>query len=281
MATAGGPRSPADLAELPLGPGQVALWWLGQAGFAVRGGGATLLIDPFLSTGHDRLVPRPFAPERATGVDAILCTHEHIDHLDADSLPALAAASPGAAVIVPAPIVSQVTDLGIAAGRVIGAEPDRPIELPGATVHPLPSWHGTDMADAYGFGLDLPGGGYRYLGYVVEADGVRVYHSGDTLVYEGMEERLRRLAPHVALLPINGRDRFREEQNIVGNMDHREAARLAVDVGVDLLVPMHFEMFAINLGFPAHLVDFVQRHHPGLAVMLPDRVRPFVCTAGW
>ncbi len=281
MAVAGGGRSPGDLARLRLEAGQVALWWLGQSGFALRGGDATLLLDPFLSTGHDRLVPRPFAPEQATGVDAILCSHEHLDHLDADSLPAMAAASPGAAVVVPAPIVSQVTDLGIAPDRVIGAQPEQPIELRGLTVHPLPAWHGIDVADAYGFGRELSGGRYRYLGYVVEADGVRVYHAGDTLVYEGMEEWLRRLAPDVALLPINGRDRFREEQNLVGNMDHREAAQLADAVGVGLLVPMHFDMFAANLGFPAHLVDFVQRHHPGLAVMLPDRERPFVCTAGW
>jgi L-ascorbate 6-phosphate lactonase len=278
MAVAGSSRSPADLARLRLGSGQVALWWLGQAGFALRGGGATVLIDPFLSSGHNRLVPRPFTPEQASGVDAILCTHEHIDHLDSDSLPAMAAASPDAMVVVPEPIVSQVTDLGIAPERVIAVQPEQPVELSGITVHPLPACHGVDVADAYGFGRELSNGRYRYLGYVVEADGVRVYHAGDTLVYEGMEDWLRRHPPDVALLPINGRDHFREDQNLVGNMDHREAAQLAATVGVGLLVPMHYDMFAINLGFPAHLVDVVQRHYPGLAVMIPDRDRPFVCS---
>jgi L-ascorbate 6-phosphate lactonase len=279
MATAGDCSSPADLARLRLGAGQVALWWLGQAGFALRGAGATLLLDPFLSSGHDRLVPRPFPPEQAGGVDAILCSHEHIDHLDADTLPAMAAASPDARVVVPAPIVPQVRDLGIPPERIIGAQPEQPIELNGVTVHPLPACHGVDVADAYSFGQELSDGRYRYLGYVVDAGGTRVYHAGDTLVYEGMADWLRRLAPDVALLPINGRDRFREQRNIVGNMDHREAAQLAAETGVDLLVPMHFDMFAINLGFPAHLVDFVQRHHPGLAVMIADRGRPFVYTA--
>jgi L-ascorbate 6-phosphate lactonase len=103
-----------------------------------------------------------------------------------------------------------------------------------------------------------------------------VYHAGDTIVYEGMEDWLRRLAPDVALLPINGRDRFREDQNIVGNMDHREAAQLAARVGVGLLIPMHYDMFAGNPGFPAHLVDVVQRQHPDLAVMIPTRGGPFV-----
>jgi len=257
----------------------VALWWLGQAGFALRAGGTTMLIDPFLSSGHNRLVPRPFAPEQASGVDAILCTHEHIDHLDGDSLPALAAASPDARVVVPEPIVSQVTDLGIAPERIIGAQPERPVELGGVTVHPLPACHGVDVADAYGFGRELSQGRYRFLGYVVEADGMRVYHAGDTVVYEGIQDWLLRYPPDVALLPINGRDHYRESQNIVGTMDHREAAQLAAGLDVGLLVPMHYDMFAINLGFPAHLVDVIQRHYPDLAVMLPDRGRPFVCSA--
>jgi L-ascorbate 6-phosphate lactonase len=274
-----GSSTPADLARLPLGAGQVALWWLGQAGFVLRGGGTTLLLDPFLSEGHDRLVPLPFTPEQVSGVNAILCTHEHLDHLDGDSLPAMAAASPHASFVVPAPIVSRVTGLGIARERVVGAQPDEPVELDGVTVYPVPALHGVNMTDAYSFGRELSDGRYRYLGYVVDAGGVRVYHAGDTLVYEDMAERLRRLAPDVALLPINGRDRFREERDIIGNMDHREAAQLALEVGVDLLVPMHYDMFAINLGFPAHLIDFAQRHDPGLAVMIPSRQRPFVYTA--
>lgn len=180
--------------------------------------------------------------------------------------------------VAPEPIVPQVTDLGIAAERVIAAQPERPVELGGVTVHPVPACHGVDVADAYSFGRELSGGRYRYLGYVVEAGGVRVYHAGDTVIYEGMEDWLRRHPPDVALLPINGRDHHRESQNIVGNMDHREAAELAAAVGVGLLVPMHYEMFAINLGFPAHLVDIVQRHYPELAVMLPNRERPFICS---
>jgi L-ascorbate 6-phosphate lactonase len=278
MAPAGGDRSPADLATLRLGAGQVALWWLGQAGFALRAGGVTLLIDPFLSSGHNRVVPPPFAPEQADGVDAILCSHEHIDHLDADTLPAMAAASPEARVVVPTPIVSQVTDLGVAPEQVLGVQPEEPVELGAVTVHPLPACHGVDMADAYSFGRELSGGLYRFLGFVVEADGMRVYHAGDTIVYDGMEDWLRRLAPNVMLLPINGRDRYREAQNIVGNMDHREAAELATAVGVDLLIPMHYDMFAINRGFPAHLVDVVQRYYPDLAMMIPNRERPFVLT---
>jgi L-ascorbate metabolism protein UlaG (beta-lactamase superfamily) len=130
------------------------------------------------------------------------------------------------------------------------------------------------MQDAYTFGRELSGGLHRYLGYVLDDGVARVYHAGDTIVYDGQVERLRALHVDVALLPINGRDHFREQAGIVGNMDHREAARLAADAGVDVLVPMHYDTFASNLGYPAHLVDVVRRDHPSLAVLVPSRDRP-------
>ena len=270
-------RTPADLEGIELAPGQAALWWLGQAGFALRAGGTTLLLDPFLARHPERLSPPAFAPEQATGVAAILCSHEHIDHFDAESLPALAAASPEARVVVPTPLVERVTALGILPDRVVGAQPDEPFELDGVTIHPLPAVHGVDVADAYSFGRELSGGLYRYLGFVVEAEGVRIYHAGDTLADEELQDRLARLAPDVALLPVNGRDHYREAQNIVGNMGPREAVSFATTVGAGLLVPMHYDMFPINLGYPAHVVDFAGRHHQDVAIMLPSRRRPFVC----
>lgn len=273
-------RIPADLERIELAPGQAALWWLGQAGFAMRVGGTTLLLDPFLAHNPDRLSPPSFAPEQATGVSAILCTHEHIDHFDSDSLPGLAAASPDARVVVPTPLVRRATALGILPDRVIGAQPDEPFELDGVTIHPLPARHGVDVADAYNYGRELSDGLYRYLGYVVEANGLRVFHAGDTLADEELEDRLARLAPDVVLLPINGRDHYREERNLVGNMDHREAARFATVVGAGLLVPMHYDMFAGNLGYPAHLVDIVGRHYQGLSIAIPGRQRPLVCSSG-
>jgi L-ascorbate 6-phosphate lactonase len=270
-------RTPADLEGIELAPGQAALWWLGQSGFALRAGGTTLLLDPFLARHPDRLSPPAFAPEQATGVGAILCSHEHIDHFDAESLPSLAAALPEAKVVVPTPLVARVTALGILPDRVIGAQPDEPFELDGVTIHPLPARHGVDVADAYTFGKELSDGLYRYLGFVVESGGLRIYHAGDTLPDEELQDRLARLAPDVALLPINGRDHYRESWNYVGNMDHREAVKFAAAVGAGLLVPMHYDMFPTNLGYPAHAVDFAGRHHQDLAILLPSRQRPFVC----
>src|SRR5712692_3778313 len=246
---------------------------LAQAGFVLRSNGTSLVVDAFLSPRPDRLVPPDVAPETLVGMHAILATHEHRDHLDRAALPALAAASPGAMVVVPAPIADEVRAL-VPTARVVGARVDETIVAGDVRITPVPARHGVKMADAYTFGRELSGGLYRYLGYVLDDGVARIYHAGDTIVYEGQAERLRALGVDVALLPINGRDHFREAAGVVGNMDHREAARLAADAGVDVLVQIHYDTFPQNLGFPAHLVDVVRREHPSVAVLIPSRDRP-------
>jgi len=268
------------LRALDLAPGTIALWWLGQAGFAVRAGGLVLLLDPFLAPMAERVSPPAFDPEDAVDVDVVVCSHEHYDHLDLASLPAIARASPKARFVIPRPLVDAVAAAGVPRERIIGAQPDERIRLDGVTLHPLPARHGVGMADAYGFGRELSGGLYRFLGFVIDDGVVRVYHAGDTIAYDGQAERLRALGVDVALLPINGRDHFREAAGIVGNLDHREAARLAADARVDVLVPMHYDTFASNRGYPSHLVDFVIREELSVSVLIPTRDRPVLYTKG-
>jgi len=268
------------LRALDLAPGTIALWWLGQAGFAVRAGGLVMLLDPFLAPMAERASPPAFDPDDAVGVDVVTCSHEHYDHLDLASLPAIARASPKARFIVPRPVVDAVAAAGVPRERIVGAQPDERIRLDGVTLHPLPARHGVGMADAYTFGRELSGGLYRFLGFVVDDGVARVYHAGDTIAYDGQAERLRALNVDVALLPINGRDHYREAAGIVGNLDHREAARLAADAKVDVLVPMHYDTFASNRGYPSHLVDFIGREELSLAVLVPTRDRPVLYTKG-
>lgn len=168
-------------------------------------------------------------------------------------------------------------DLGIPRDRVIGAQPREPLELGGVRVNPVPAKHGVDMSDAYTFGEQLSGGLVRYLGYVIELGGVRAYHAGDCIPYDDQTTIVAAFQPDLALLPINGRDFFREtERNLVGNMDLREAVRLATDIGAHALVPMHWELLPHNLGFPGDLMTFVAQHHPELTVLTFGRGRRLV-----
>jgi L-ascorbate metabolism protein UlaG (beta-lactamase superfamily) len=134
--------------------------------------------------------------------------------------------------------------------------------------------HGDTPADAYSFDGAARDGACRFLGYVFEGDGIRVYHAGDTIPYDGLAGEVRGLSPDVALLPINGRDAEREALGIVGNLDESEAVALAVEAGVELLVPMHWDMFAANPGSPGLVVELARRH-PALAVLVPGRDRLF------
>ena len=254
----------------------IELFWLGQAGFRLRdpAGGPTVLCDPFLTSRDQRSWQAPIDTEALARADLILVSHEHTDHLDRPALGAAArVVGSRFTLVVPRPLAAQVrSEFDLPAARVIGAQPDEVIERDGVRVHPVPARHGVNVSDAYTFGEELSSGLVRYLGYVVELGGVRAYHAGDCIPYAGQAERLRALHPHLALLPINGRDFFREtEQNIVGNMDFREAARLAGDIGAEVLVPMHWELFAHNRGFPGDLVGYVAERVPRLSVLVMGR----------
>lgn len=262
--------------SLPLVEGEVASTWLGQAGFILRSTTTTVLVDPFLAPWEGRSYESSLLPERVEDVDLVLCTHEHVDHLDAGSAPIIASSSPKAAFAVPTPITHHVIEAGVAAERVVGMQPGSPLELAGVTIHAVRAMHGVTMEDAYGFGEELSGGLVRFLGYVVEMAGVRVYHAGDTIHYPGMEAALLELGVDVALLPINGRDPEREARGIVGNLFEREAAWLAGAIGAELVVPIHYDLFPRNRGYPSRLVESVERDHPGVHVLVPARDAPFV-----
>jgi L-ascorbate metabolism protein UlaG (beta-lactamase superfamily) len=253
------------LARRELPAESVALVWLGQASFALRIGGTTVLIDPFLSAHPERLVPPPFAATDARSVDLVLITHDHLDHLDDDAVRGISAASPEAAFIVPEEVVDRMTQVGVDSGRVRGLTAEGRAELGGVSVDAVPAAHGVTMEDAYRLG--------PFLGYVLSAGGVRVYHAGDTVPFDGLVERLREVSVHLALLPINGRDDAREAEGIVGNLDAQEAAQLAAEIGAEAAVPMHWDMFAGNPGDPAAFVSASQT-----PVIVLRHARPFVYT---
>ena len=92
----------------------------------------------------------------------------------------------------------------------------------------------------------------QFVGYIVGCGPWTLYHSGDTVRYEGMADVLRPHAIDIALLPINGRA---PERGVAGNLDAAEAAALAHDIGARVAVPCHYEMFTFNTADPATFVE--------------------------
>jgi L-ascorbate metabolism protein UlaG (beta-lactamase superfamily) len=85
------------------------------------------------------------------------------------------------------------------------------------------------------------------MGYVVQFGKWSIYHSGDTLWYDGMVETLKPFRLDIALLPINGND---PRRGVAGNLSAREAAQLGKQVGARLVIPHHYDMFAFNTADP-------------------------------
>jgi L-ascorbate 6-phosphate lactonase len=243
--------------------GHCVLWWLGQHGFAVKLGATVLLIDPYLSADARRLVPPILAPENAVGVTAVLGSHDHLDHIDRPVWPALFTASPSARFLVPSSsLTSLARELPLPPGQLIGMDDGRTVEVADVRITGIAAAH--ELLDP-----DPVTGSHRYLGFLIEANGCRIYHAGDTCIYEGLHARLRAFAPDVMLLPINGRDAARLRRGCIGNMTYQEAADLAGAVGPHLIVPTHFDMFSGNTEDPTLFADYMAVKYPHLPVRIP------------
>lgn len=229
--------------------GQVAIWWLGQSGYAIKTASALLYFDLYLSEvltakyaatekPHIRMTEAPLRGHEIINADFVFASHKHSDHLDPGTLPDLMQASPQARLILPSALVDHAVALGLPADRLIPTRGEETLSLGTLTVHSLPSAH-----PDFDYTQE---GGYSFLGFVVEADGVTFYHSGDTLAYDGLAERLRRFDIDIAFLPINGTsDRLRELQ-VPPNMNAAEAIALAQAFRPALVIPHHYDMFTFN-----------------------------------
>jgi L-ascorbate metabolism protein UlaG (beta-lactamase superfamily) len=235
-----------EIASTAIRPGAMGVWWLGQSGFLLKSRQGIAVIDPYLSEHltakyansarpHVRMTEAPLRGGDLQGVHLILGTHKHSDHLDPGTLPGLMAASPRARLVVPQAIADHAIGLGLPAERVCRIDAGQVSDVAGFRIRAIPSAHE---------GLDTDSlGRHLYLGYVIEADGLRLYHSGDCVVYEGLEAELGPEPFDVMFLPINGRDPAR---GVAGNMSAAEAVDLASRCRPRFVVPHHYDMFTFN-----------------------------------
>jgi L-ascorbate 6-phosphate lactonase len=248
--------------------------WYGQSGFRLAAGSSQILIDPFLTDRDDRRYPPPAAADDFADITLVLCTHEHVDHLDLPFLRGFCAVNSQARIVVPAPVIEMAVGAGLDPGRLIGAASGEEVHDRDVTVHPIPALHGIggDQPVVYEFAPDR--GPARFLGYVAEIGGIRFYHAGDGLVYPELPEVLAAMAPDVLMLPINGRDHMRESAGIVGNMNETEAAWLCTQVRPSYVIPLHYDAIEGNTGEPGHFTTMVHRSGGAAAILIPTRAQP-------
>ncbi len=236
------------------------LWWLGQSGFLVQWQGRHLLLDPYLSDSltkkyaatdkpHVRMTARVVAPERLDFIDVATSSHNHTDHLDAETLGPLRRVNPDLRLVIPE------ANRAFVAGR-LGCDPAWPIGLDDGQSASASCFTLTGIPAAHEQLEQDDQGRHKYLGYVVRFGPWTLYHSGDTMGYDGLVERLRPWHVDVALLPING---SAPERRVAGNLNGVEAASLAHDIGAQMVIPCHYEMFEFNTASPETFVAEVER----------------------
>jgi len=225
--------------------GNVAVFWLGQAGFLFKtADGTIVMIDPYLSDcceryfGFKRLMPHMLRPDEIQP-DILIATHAHYDHFDPDSVPALLTS--GAKLIAAKDCAAECERLGISTQsvRFIGAG-DTVTERD-VTVTAKPCDHGEQIPDA--------------IALLLEVDGKRIYIAGDTSFRPDYLSAPDLQNPDLAILPING---------AFGNMDEEQAARAAAVMKPELTIPCHFWNFAEHGGNPGLFAEHMKELAPDI-----------------
>ncbi|WMT41275.1 MBL fold metallo-hydrolase [Paenibacillus sp. D2_2] len=258
--------------EVPYGT--LAIWFLGQESVIVKGDGVTIYIDPYVSdfldrNGQVRSYPALICPEDITQADLCLITHEHVDHMDEGTITVFHDQNSSAPLIAPTCCHQDLRRMGVSDSSILMADTSEPIELfSKMKITVIPAAHEQLEQDDSGH--------YRSVGYVIELNGVTLYHAGDTVIYPGLTERIAEISPDVAMLPINGGDYYRREEGIVGNMNYREAAELAVRSNAETVIPLHYDVFAGNSEKPGYFLDYLYERYPEQKCHIMARGERFV-----
>ena len=200
------------------------LKWIGQSGYILNDGVTEICIDPYLSNVVDRIAKRgrmvtaPFLPEELKS-DVVICTHNHLDHVDIDAIPLMRKEK--MLFLAPDDAKNTLLECGVINYK------------------------------AFNEGTAVKIGGFEFKAvfadHSVPAVGVIVKHSGITMYFSGdteYNERLEKLAEYkvdIMFICINGK---------LGNMNVDEAIKLTKIINPKVGVPTHYGMFESNTENP-------------------------------
>ena len=188
--------------EMPAAAYLKGLTWLGHASFKLVRGGVTLYFDPWQVEGepHD--------------ADLILISHPHFDHLDTDSVARIARAD--TMIVTVADCADKLREAKVP-GAINLVKPGDQLRLKGVSIEAVPAYNTNKTFHPKGNG---------WVGFIVEAEGTRIYHAGDT----DFIPEMRTWKVDAALLPVSG----------TYVMTAEEAAEAAKVMNPKVAVPMHY-----------------------------------------
>ena len=206
--------------------------FLGQSGYILKSGNTEIIIDPYLSDSVNRVANRPRTlpvPINPKDIicDAVICTHNHLDHLDPDTV-----------MEINENQFYITTNEGVAELKKLGRE----------------------NAAALNVGDSIKVGDFQItavfadhtveaFGLIVKAENKTLYFSGDTLFNEKLFQ-ISEYAPDITFICING---------MLGNMNVDEALITAKKIGAKINIPNHYDMFESNSENPLLFSEKIDR----------------------
>ena len=216
-----------------------ALWWLGNAGWAIKSEGVLLLVDPVIEVGGDgdpamseiglpllHQLPLLASELGERDVDLCLVTHGHGDHLAPKTISTLHERT-RCRFVMPLSCTERARQLGLSRDRIIDARHGQAVSFEHLTIEPVKALHGHLQGSVYS------GASFQDCGYVIRDDRWTIFHPGDSVL---LQEHLEMAAPHVFLVSITEH-----------NMWVRNSVFLANQWKPQYILPMHYDTYDKDL----------------------------------
>jgi L-ascorbate metabolism protein UlaG (beta-lactamase superfamily) len=234
------PRQPGqNFGHLPVATRhEIAVTWLGHAGFFAQVGGVNIAIDPNWALWHGPVKrvrhPSVWAHD-LPHIDLVLVTHAHYDHLHLPSLRKLAAAQP---IIVPEGVGKVVKNCGF--GHIVELKTWQSATFQDLriTLTPARHWGARMIHDTH----------RQFGGFLIKSPERCLFHCGDSAMFDGFQEIGKRASIDLALMPIGAYDAPSGRQV---HMNPEEALDAFEVMGAQFMIPMHHDTFPLG-GEPLH-----------------------------
>lgn len=214
--------------------GEVAVTWIGHASFLIQFTDLNILIDPNFANWLfmlKRIKRSGLKISDLPPIDVVLLTHAHFDHFHRPTLRKLPHPKIG---IMPRGVGDLAHNLGFA----------RIVELEWwESFSQAKSWKVTFVPSKHWGARTLHDQHRGYGGFVLEHQGRKIYHAGDSAYFDGFAEIGEKLSPSLALLPIGA---YHPESFRKVHMGPDDAIKAFKELGAKWLVPMHYGTFKLS-----------------------------------